>query len=83
MHESFSNLLAFEPVASASNRHDGWTPEKQKRFIHELSLIAFPTRERFQEKINVFQLIIYDRFARQGVGYRLLPTSRVRTPLRW
>jgi hypothetical protein len=40
MDESLSDLLAFEPVASASNRHDGWTPEKQKRFIHELSRIG-------------------------------------------
>lgn len=40
MHELFTDLLAFEPVPSASNRHDGWTPEKQKRFIHELSRIG-------------------------------------------
>jgi hypothetical protein len=32
-----------------------------------LSLIAFPTRELFQQKINEFQLIIFDRYARQGV----------------
>jgi hypothetical protein len=32
-----------------------------------LSLIAFPTRELFQQKINDFQLIIFDRYARQGV----------------
>src|SRR5581483_134070 len=31
------------------------------------SLIAFPTRELFQQKINEFQLIIFDRYARQGV----------------
>ena len=41
-------------------KHDG-TP------INELSLIAFPTRELFQQKINDFQLIIFDRYARQGV----------------
>src|SRR4051795_5079061 len=35
--------------------------------INELSLIAFPTRELFQQKINEFQLIIFDRYARQGV----------------
>jgi len=32
-----------------------------------LSLIAFPNRELFQQKINEFQLIIFDRYARQGV----------------
>ena len=43
-------------------------PEKQDGTpINELSLIAFPTRELFQEKINEFQLIIFDRYARQGV----------------
>ncbi|CAN5328727.1 membrane protein [soil metagenome] len=47
-------------------------PEKQDGTpINELSLIAFPTRELFQQKINEFQLIIFDRYARQGV----LPVS--------
>src|ERR1700722_7849684 len=37
-------------------------PEKQDGTpINELSLIAFPTRELFQQKINEFQLIIFDR----------------------
>jgi hypothetical protein len=43
-------------------------PEKQDGTpIFELSLIAFPTRELFQQKIGEFQLIIFDRYARQGV----------------
>ncbi len=43
-------------------------PEKQDGTpINELSLIAFPTRELFVQKIHEFQLIIFDRFARQGV----------------
>src|SRR4029077_16024121 len=43
-------------------------PEKQDGTpINELSLIAFPTRELFQQRINEFQLIIFDRYARQGV----------------
>jgi len=43
-------------------------PEKQDGTpINELSLIAFPTRELFQQKIGEFQLIIFDRYARQGV----------------
>ncbi len=46
-------------------------PEKQDGTpINELSLIAFPTRELFQQKISQFQLIIFDRYSRQGV----LPT---------
>ncbi len=43
-------------------------PEKQDGTpINELSLIAFPTNELFQRKIGEFQLIIFDRYARQGV----------------
>ncbi|HWW48701.1 MAG TPA: hypothetical protein VNZ94_12760 [Xanthobacteraceae bacterium] len=43
-------------------------PEKQDGTpINELSLIAFPTRELFQQKINEFQLIIFDRYSSQGV----------------
>ncbi|MDH3195015.1 MAG: hypothetical protein OEL78_01735 [Hyphomicrobiales bacterium] len=43
-------------------------PEKQDGTpIHELSLIAFPTRELFSEKIDEFDLIIFDRYQRRGV----------------
>lgn len=41
-------------------KHDG-TP------IGELSLIAFPTRELFSEKLNEFDLVIFDRYRRRGV----------------
>ena len=43
-------------------------PEKQDGTpINELSLIAFPTRELFQEKIAEFDLIIFDRYQSRGV----------------
>ena len=43
-------------------------PEKQDGTpIDELSLIAFPTRELFVEKINDFDLIIFDRYQERGV----------------
>jgi hypothetical protein len=32
--------LPFEPVPSASNRHDGWTPERQRGFIAALEQIG-------------------------------------------
>ena len=32
--------LEFEPVRSASNRHDGWTPERQRGFIQALARIG-------------------------------------------
>lgn len=38
--------------------------------VTELSLIAFPTRELFSEKIDEFDLIIFDRYQRRGI----LPT---------
>lgn len=31
------DLPAFDPVPSASTRHDGWTPERQRRFIAALA----------------------------------------------
>lgn len=43
-------------------------PEKQDGTpIHQLSLIAFPTRELFSEKLEDFDLIIFDRYQRRGV----------------
>lgn len=43
-------------------------PEKQDGTpISELSLIAFPTRELFIQKIKDFDLIIFDRYANQSV----------------
>ncbi|MEH6833765.1 MULTISPECIES: DUF7408 domain-containing protein [Falsihalocynthiibacter] len=47
-------------------------PEKQDGVpVSELSLIAFPTRELFLEKIDDFDLIIFDRYKRRGI----LPAS--------
>ncbi|MCG7625743.1 hypothetical protein [Epibacterium sp. Ofav1-8] len=43
-------------------------PEKQDGVpVDELSLIAFPTRELFLEKIEDFDLIIFDRYKRRGI----------------
>ena len=43
-------------------------PEKQDGVpVGELSLIAFPTRELFLEKIDDFDLIIFDRYRRRGI----------------
>lgn len=43
-------------------------PEKQDGVpVDELSLIAFPTRELFMEKIDDFDLIIFDRYKRRGI----------------
>ena len=43
-------------------------PEKQDGTpINQLSLIAFPTRELFSEKIDQFDLIVFDRYQHRGV----------------
>ncbi|MCV3270113.1 hypothetical protein [Roseobacter sinensis] len=43
-------------------------PEKQDGVpVSELSLIAFPTRELFLERIDDFDLIIFDRYKRRGI----------------
>jgi hypothetical protein len=49
-------------------------PEKQDGVpVDELSLIAFPTRELFIEKIEEFDLIIFDRYRMRGI----LPMSYI------
>ncbi len=43
-------------------------PEKQDGVpVNELSLIAFPVRELFMEKIDQFDLIIFDRYRLRGI----------------
>ena len=47
-------------------------PDKQEFVpVFELSLIAFPTQELFMEKVDEFDLIIFDRYKRRGI----LPAS--------
>ena len=47
-------------------------PEKNDGVsVRELSLIAFPTRELFLEKVDEFDLIIFDRYSKRG----LLPNA--------
>ncbi|MGH6671843.1 MAG: hypothetical protein ACRECV_07705 [Xanthobacteraceae bacterium] len=65
---TWRNLLKSDPSVDLVHFTILRPPEKQDGTpINELSLIAFPTRELFQQKINQFQLIIFDRYARQGV----------------
>jgi hypothetical protein len=65
---TWRNLLKSDPSVDLVHFTILRPPEKQDGTpINELSLIAFPTRELFQQHINDFQLIIFDRYARQGV----------------
>ncbi|HYQ06147.1 MAG TPA: hypothetical protein VER26_04105 [Xanthobacteraceae bacterium] len=65
---TWRNLLKSDPSVDLVHFTILRPPEKQDGTpINELSLIAFPTRELFQQRIDDFQLIIFDRYARQGV----------------
>lgn len=61
--DSAVDLVHFT-ILRPPDKHDG-VP------VEELSLIAFPTRELFLQKIEEFDLIIFDRYRRRGI----LPTE--------
>lgn len=65
---TWRNLLKADPSVDLVHFTILRPPEKQDGTpIEELSLIAFPTRELFEEKIGEFDLIILDRYQRLGV----------------
>lgn len=65
---TWRNLLKADPSVDLVHFTILRPPEKQDGTpINELSLIAFPTRELFVDKLNEFNLIIFDRYKRQGV----------------
>lgn len=60
MSESHSDPYAFEPVPSASSRRDGWTPEKQRLFIHVLSrigVVAFAAQAVGMSRKSAYELL--------------------------
>ncbi|HUI34082.1 MAG TPA: hypothetical protein VLX67_01005 [Stellaceae bacterium] len=62
------NILKSDPSVDLVHFTILRPPEKQDGTpIKELSLIAFPTRELFDAKLNEFDLIIFDRYSRRGV----------------
>ncbi|MBT3792120.1 MAG: hypothetical protein HOF95_03750 [Rhodospirillales bacterium] len=62
------NLLKADPSVDLVHFTILRPPEKQDGTpVNELSLIAFPTRELFEEKLDDFNLIIFDRYHRRGV----------------
>lgn len=68
------NLLKSDPSVDLVHFTILRPPEKQDGIpVEELSLIAFPTRELFVEKINEFDLIIFDRYRMRGI----LPMSYI------
>lgn len=62
------NLLKSDPSVDLVHFTILRPPEKQDGIpVEELSLIAFPTRELFVEKIKDFDLIIFDRYRMRGI----------------
>lgn len=65
---TWRNLLKADPAVDLVHFTILKPPQKvDKTPINELSLISFPTRELFLEKLNEFDLVIFDRYRRRGV----------------
>ena len=65
---TWRNLLRADPSVDLVHFTILRPPEKEDGTpINELALIAFPTRELFIDKLNEFDLIIFDRYKRQNV----------------
>ncbi|MBI1417625.1 MAG: hypothetical protein GC146_10425 [Limimaricola sp.] len=65
---TWRNLLKSDPAVDLVHFTILRPPEKQDGVpVNELSLIAFPTRELFLEKIKDFDLIIFDTYRRRGI----------------
>ena len=65
---TWRNILKSDPSVDLVHFIILRPPHKQDGTpIDELSLIAFPTRELFQDKLDNFDLIIFDRYRRRGV----------------
>jgi hypothetical protein len=62
------NLLKADPSVDLVHFTILRPPDKQDFTpIDELSLIAFPTRELFSEKLDQFDLVIFDRYRERGI----------------
>jgi hypothetical protein len=62
------NLLKADPSVDLVHFTILRPPDKQDATpIDELSLIAFPTRQLFDEKLSSFDLVIFDRYSERGI----------------
>jgi hypothetical protein len=62
------NLLKADPSVDLVHFTILRPPDKQDATpIDELSLIAFPTRQLFDEKLASFDLVIFDRYSERGI----------------
>lgn len=73
---AWRNLLKSDPAIDLVHFTILTNPREKRSNApsHELSLIAFPTRQLFEEKLDEFDLVIFDQFKR-----RVASTSRGRT----
>jgi hypothetical protein len=77
---TWRNLLKADPSVDLVHFTILRPPSKQDGApVYELSLISFPTRELFMEKIDEFDLIIFDRYRRRGV----LPNAYIENVARY
>ncbi len=62
------NLLKGDPSVDLVHFTILRPPEKQDETpLNELSLIVFPTQELFSEKLDGFDLVIFDRYSEHGI----------------
>lgn len=65
---AWRNILKSDPGVDLVHFTILRPPEKRDMTpVNELALISFPVRELFQEKLDRFHLIIFDRYRRRGV----------------
>jgi hypothetical protein len=65
---TWRNLLKADPAVDLVHFTILRPPEKQDGTpTNELSLISFPTRQLFAQKLDEFDLVIFDRYRRRGV----------------
>jgi len=62
------NLLKADPSVDLVHFTILRPPDKQDSTpLNELALIAFPSRELFQEKLSSFDLVVFDRYSERGI----------------
>lgn len=65
---AWRNLLKSDPVVDLVHFTILRPPTKRDAApLNEMALIAFPTRELFVNKLDSFDLVIFDRYTRRGV----------------
>lgn len=65
---TWRNLLKSDPAVDLVHFTILRPPEKDDQTpIREMSLISFPVRELFEDRLSEFDLVIFDRYRRRGV----------------